>query len=143
LLRPARPSDRPAVDRLLSDAELPLAGLDDPNIKLWVAVEDGSVVGAIGYEVHGRSGLLRSLIVDPRQRGKGLGKRLIHHGLRQMKKEGVSAAYGLTTTIPDLLAKLGWQEVPRPRLPTELSASQELQGACPDSARAFRVLLAA
>ncbi len=141
MLRKATSADVPAVRRLLSAAKLPLEGLDDHRERLWVWVQDGHVVGAIAYEAYGEAGLLRSLIVDPAQRGTGLGGALLHAGLGEMRKAGLRDAYGLTTTIPDWLARLGWTELDKATLPAELHQSMELRGACPDTARAFHLRL--
>lgn len=142
MLRKATTADLPAVRRLLSAAKLPLEGLDDHHERLWVWDHAGQVVGAIAYEAYGDKGLLRSLIVDPELRGTGLGGALLHAGLGEMRKAGLRDAYGLTTTIPDWLARLGWTEVGKDTLPTALHKSMELRGACPDTARAFHVRLA-
>ena len=141
MLRKATTADLPAVRRLLAAAKLPLEGLDDHHERLWVWDQDGTVVGAIAYEAYGDKGLLRSLIVDPGSRGTGLGATLLDAGLREMRKAGLHDAYGLTTTIPDWLARLGWKEVGKDTLPQQLHKSMELRGACPDTARAFHVRL--
>lgn len=142
MLRKATTADLQAVRRLLSAAKLPLEGLDDHKERLWVWDDGGEVVGAIAYEAYGDKGLLRSLIVDPGQRGTGLGAALLHAGLGEMRKAGLRHAYGLTTTIPDWLARLGWTEVGKQTLPPELHQSMEMRGACPDTARAFHIRLA-
>jgi len=137
LLRPASPADRPALDHLLASAGLPLQGLGET--RLFVVEDKGQLVGAIGFEAHGSLGLLRSLVVDPAHRGAGLGAFLLEAGLAEMRRAGLHEAYGLTTTIAPWLQSLGWEEMPRSALPASLRASQELQGACPDSAVAFRL----
>lgn len=142
MLRKASPADLPAVRRLLTAAKLPLEGLDDHRERLWVWDLDGEVVGAIAFEAYRDAGLLRSLVVDPEHRGTGLGRALLLAGLDAMRAAGLREAYGLTTTIPDLLARLGWTEVGRDALPDALHESMELRGACPDTAHAFRVRLA-
>lgn len=142
LLRKSIPADLPAVHRLLVAAKLPLDGLDDNRDRLWVWDQEGTVVGAIAFEQYGEHGLLRSLVVDPDSRGTGLGRLLLHSGLDAMRRAGVCHAYGLTTTIPGWLERLGWTEITKPDLPAALEASMELRGACPDTARIFRTDLA-
>lgn len=142
MLRQASAADLPAVRRLLTAAKLPLEGLDDHKERLWVWDDGGRVLGAIAFEAYGDKGLLRSLVVDPDERGAGLGGALLHAGLGEMRRSGLRDAYGLTTTIPDWLARLGWSEVPKDSLPAALHKSMELRGACPDSARAFHIKLA-
>jgi len=140
LLRDATSSDLSAIRRLLQDAQLPLDGLDD-CARLWVLDEEGQVVGAVGFELHGQAALLRSLVVDSSWRGRGLGLQLVQNGVKMARQSGAKSIHGLTTTIPDLLARLGWTEVPRSKLPADLAASRELQGACPATARAFSLEL--
>lgn len=137
MLRAATSGDLLALRPLLTSSGLPLDGLAQTH--LFVAEEGGAVVGAIGFEAYGRSGLLRSLVVHPGHRGAGLGSFLLEAGLVEMRRAGLQEAYGLTTTIAPWLKSLGWEEVPRSSLPKELLASRELQGACPDSAVAFRL----
>jgi amino-acid N-acetyltransferase len=139
LLRPATPADQPALERLLSAAKLPLDGLADT--RLFVMEDDDGLVGAIGYERHGDLGLLRSLVVDPDRRGAGLGAFLLESGLLEMRKAGLREAYGLTETIAPWLERLGWEELAQADLPTALRASKELQGACAETAKAFRLVL--
>lgn len=142
VVRPCHPAERPEVARLLEEAGLPRDGLE-ATADLWVATLQGRVVGAVGFERHGRLGLLRSLVVAPACRGQGIGARLLERGVRSMRGAGLTDAYGLTTTIPDLLARKGWTELPRGDAPAALAASAELQGACPASARLFHLHLAA
>lgn len=141
MLRRATPADLPRVTDLLAKAKLPLEGLVDQQERLWVLEQDGRVVGAIAFEAYRGAGLLRSLVVDPGQRGHGFGKHLLSAGIEEMRKAGLQHAYGLTTTIPDLLARMGWTEVTKQDLPAVLNQSMELRGACPDTARAFHLEL--
>ncbi|MEA3190516.1 MAG: hypothetical protein QOD77_1098 [Thermoplasmata archaeon] len=142
VVRPCHPAERGDVVRLLEEAGLPLDGLDAAQ-DLWVATVLGRVVGAVGFERHGRVGLLRSLVVADDCRGMGIGGRLLERGVRSMRGAGLTDAYGLTTTIPALLAKKGWTELRRDQAPAALAASAESQGACPASARLFHLHLAA
>jgi N-acetylglutamate synthase-like GNAT family acetyltransferase len=141
VLRPARPEDLAAVRALLEEAKLPLEGFESASV--WVATVRGDVAGAVAFERHANLGLLRSLVVAPKHRGAGVGKRLLVRGVRSMQAAGLSDAYALTTTIAPWLAREGWAERPQKELPAELLASAELQGACPASAKAFHLPLAA
>ena len=72
-LRTARAEDLPLVSRLLSSAGLPTRGVAEHFGDFVVAIEDGRLRGAVGLELYGASGLLRSLIVSPESRGRGGG----------------------------------------------------------------------
>ncbi|MFO1534421.1 MAG: GNAT family N-acetyltransferase [Thermoplasmatota archaeon] len=142
VLRPARKEDLAAVRALLEEADLPLDGLD-ACAAVWVATVQESVAGAVAFERHGTVGLLRSLVVAPKHRSHGVGARLLVRAVRSMKAAGLTDAYALTTTIAPWLAREGWVERRRNDLPKDLSASPELQGACPEDAKAFHLSLVA
>lgn len=141
VVRPARGEEMAAVRALLEEAHLPLAGLE-AAAGVWVATVRGDVAGAVAFERHANVGLLRSLVVAPRHRGAGIGRRLLVRAVRAMQSAGLSDAYALTTSIAPWLAREGWAEQRRADLPAALSASAELQGACPDTAQAFHLQLA-
>lgn len=123
---------------LLEQAGLPLAGTEDPATELYAALDGRRLCGLVGIEVRPPSALLRSLVVAPELRGRGLGQALLAFAEGAARERGLTTAFGLTTTIPELLERAGYSELPQRDLPAELRASAELQGACPASARAFR-----
>jgi arsenite methyltransferase len=127
------------AETVLRDAGLPHAGWSDPATLRWVLIVDGTVRGAIGLEAYEGVGLLRSLVVDEGLRGRGYARALLAVARRAAAARGITHLYGLTTTIPELLARWGFDEVERSHLPKALGASQELRGACPASARAFEL----
>jgi len=135
--------DEPArqqVRSLLERAGLPTAGLAD-IWRCWIADADpvgGPVVGAAALERHGDSFLLRSVVVDAARRGTGLGTRLVRAALTGADLEvGERARVALLTETADgWFDRFGFAPLDRGRLPAELSASAELTGACPASARA-------
>lgn len=138
IIRDAQPEDREAVESLLTGAGLPTDGLD--ATELMVLEEGGEIVGTVGFEPYGETALLRSLAVSPERRGSGLARALLVAVAERLRARGVTTAYGLTTTIPDLLLKLGFTETGRARLPEVLTVSAQLQGpqACPSTARVFQ-----
>ncbi len=136
-VRPATAADLPAIANLLADAGLPREGLRDAATRLYL-VDDGAPLAVVGFESYGADALLRSLAVRADARGRGYGGALLRHALNEARSEGAATAWGLTTTIPELLTRWGFDEVGREALPEALHASAELRGACPASARAFR-----
>ena len=143
-LRLATAADLPAVAALLGGEGLPQAGLEAGAARLFVLDgAPGAIDAVVGFEGYGEHALLRSLAVRPALRGRGYGEALLRHALREAARSGARVAYGLSTTIPDLLLRWGFEELGRDALPAELGASEELRGACPASARAFRMTLEA
>jgi N-acetylglutamate synthase-like GNAT family acetyltransferase len=139
MIRRATDADLPLVIKLLNEASLPAAGLAEQRGHLYALVSRETVVGAVGYEVHSPDVLLRSLVVAPAARGQGRGLQLISFILEQCRLDGIRNAYALTTTIPHLLSRLGFEEVKRSAAPAALRSSDEFQGSCPSRARLFRI----
>jgi len=141
-LRPARASDYHAVRHLLSDAKLPIEGLEDFFGEGYVVCElEGRVIGALGVEIYGRYGLLRSAVVDETYRGEGLGEQLTKERLEWARSQGLEAVYLLTTTAAPFFERLGFERVERPSAPAEVQASKEFSSVCPSSAVCMRLVL--
>jgi amino-acid N-acetyltransferase len=136
-VRPARPEDLAAVSDLLAAANLPLAGVPESFGEFVVAESGGRRVGAAGLERHGEVGLLRSVVVDPAYRGTGLGASLIEQILSRARRENLKSVYLLTTTAAEFFPRFGFHRVERAALPAALNDSEELRGACPDTAIAM------
>lgn len=141
-LRTARPADREAVDRLLRSAALPLDGVEEAFSRFVVAEAEGRVVGAIGVEDYGEHGLLRSVVVDPEWRGRGLGAALTARALEEARLHGRVALFLLTTTAEDFFPRFGFRRVARGEVPAPVLRSVEFRGACPDTAIVMRADLA-
>ena len=138
IVRPADERDYQAVAELLRAAGLPLAGVHPALTGFYVAEERGRVLGAVGLEVHGEDGLLRSAVVDPTARGTGLGLTLVDRILRHAHERGLGAVYLLTTTAESYFPRFGFSRIAREAVPDPVKASVEFREACPASAVAMR-----
>ncbi len=134
IFRRARPADREAIERLLAASGLPLAGVPEHLGDFLLAATAGGIVATAAVEPYPPVGLLRSVAVDPAQRGRGLGALLTARAVERARRSGLTALYLLTTTAPDYFPRFGFRAVPRPSLPAALGASEELRGACPEGA---------
>lgn len=137
-IRPARPSDRETVEALLVGAGLPTAGLPSELAHFLVADLQGRVVGAIGLEVYGTHGLLRSAVVDPALRGSGVGEALVDALIRDARALGLQELVLLTTTAEAWFPRFGFHRIAREDVAAAVHASAELRGACPASAVVMR-----
>jgi amino-acid N-acetyltransferase len=99
-----------------------------------VAVADDGIVGAAGVEVYGRSGLLRSVAVDPAWRGRGLGMQLTRERLAWAEARGLDTVYLLTTTAAGFFPRLGFAPVDRDAVPATVRESTQFAGVCPSTA---------
>ncbi len=131
--------DRDEVSRLLLEAKLPVQDLTFEKLKTFLVARrtDGSVIGAIGVELHGDTGLLRSLVVHPSHRGEGLGKRLTRHLESFSRRKGIKDLYLLTTTAAEFFPKLGYQSIERDHVPGAVAGTEEFKNICPVSAVCF------
>lgn len=139
MIRQATDVDMPKVISLLELASLPTSGISEHINHLYVLEEEGEIIGAVAYEAYHQDALLRSLVISPLARGKGYGRKLMSFILEQAKLDGIRNAYALTITIPDLLDRSGFTEISRSEAPETLRKSEEFRGACPCSARLFRI----
>jgi GNAT superfamily N-acetyltransferase len=87
------PSDRSAVEALLTRERLPLDGVAEHFATFVVAESGAERVGAGGLELHGTFGLVRSVVVAPDVKGHGVGKGLAQQLLSQARARGLEAVY--------------------------------------------------
>jgi amino-acid N-acetyltransferase len=137
-LRPAEAADYQSVADLLRDAGLPCEGMQEQFGEGYaVADQDGEIVGAGGLEVYGNYGLLRSVVVRPPWRGRGLGEALVDDRLRWSARRGLKAVYLLTTTVPEFFQHIGFTAMERSEVPAEIQSSKEFSEVCPVTAIAM------
>ena len=124
------------VRRLLSAAELVTEDLTPDKFDAFLVARDrnGAVVGAVGVEVFGNAGLLRSLVVDEAYRKKGLGRQLTVAVETESRNRGIRTLYLLTMTAAGFFPKLGYQPADRDEAPEAIRATVEFKSACPASA---------
>jgi amino-acid N-acetyltransferase len=136
----ARNGDLARIESMLSQAGLPTAGVA-VIIEDFSVVRDaqGHVVAAGVIEWHteeGREpdGLIRSVVVDPAFRGKGIGTRLIDHLTASTDRN----LYLLTESATDFFRGLGFESIDRSTAPPALRASEEFRCLCGESAAFMR-----
>jgi amino-acid N-acetyltransferase len=133
-LRAAEPADLPAILGLLERAQLPSTGVAEALPDFIIAVSDGQIVGVAGLEIYQHSALLRSVAVEPDWRKTGVGRVLIERALSSTRERGISDVFLLTTTAEHYFPRFGFRCVSRDAVTSEVQASAEFQGACPESA---------
>ncbi|MBD3402460.1 GNAT family N-acetyltransferase, partial [candidate division GN15 bacterium] len=132
--RPARSTDLPTISALLADNGLPTQDLSQRLDDLVVATQVDLLVGVGGLEIHGRYGLLRSIVTTERFRGKGLGRQITEHLLNRASDNALDEVYLLTTTAVAWFRKLGFERVARDEVPAEIKQTREYAELCPQSA---------
>jgi N-acetylglutamate synthase-like GNAT family acetyltransferase len=116
--------DEPAVRQLLADAGLPHEDFSAHLDHFLVARRGKAVVGAVGLEYAGSAGLLRSLVVAPGERRKGIGTRLWTEMAKCARLEGVRQWYLLTGAAEPFFRQHGFQREDRNNVPASIAATK-------------------
>ena len=133
-LRPARTADLPAIERLLTQSGLPLAGVADALDGFLIAESGGELVGVAGLEIRRSSALLRSVAVAPDWRSRGVGGALVRRLIDSAATRGLRSLYLLTTTAERYFPGFGFVSIAREQVPAEMRETEEFGSACPATA---------
>ena len=112
---------------LLSAVDLPHEGVAE-HVGGFLVARDGAgrILGTVGIERHGVTGLLRSAAVAPDLHGTGLGSCLIAAVLERASQGGIEKVVLLTSTARDFFARrFGFTEYDRTEFDGQLSGSPE------------------
>ena len=140
-IRPAVRTDLPSVLGLLRDAGLSIPGVEEHFDSFLVAEREGRIVGTIGLELRGEHALLRSAVVEPGERGSGIGAALFQRVAELARAKGVTTLVLLTSSAEGYWARHGFERIAREDAPPAVRVSAEFNGACPASAAAMRLAL--
>ncbi|WOJ95895.1 arsenic resistance N-acetyltransferase ArsN2 [Congregibacter brevis] len=127
------------LHQILDKNDLPTSDLADLDLNHFFSCgESPDIKGVVGVEVYGSYGLLRSLAVDPRGQGQGVGKALLEHLYAHARSVGISDLYLLTETAETYFERQGFEYVSRALAPEVIKQTREFSSLCPDSAAVMR-----
>jgi amino-acid N-acetyltransferase len=130
----SRSPSRSGAIRLLASAGLPVADLTDEHMRAFFYVGSSAAPDAmIGLEIHGPDALLRSLVVSPALRKRGMGQLLVAKAEQHAREQGVSTVYLLTTTAEQFFLARGYSITSREAAPDSIRSTNEFAGLCPAS----------
>jgi amino-acid N-acetyltransferase len=133
LLIRGRPS-RSAAVALLAAEGLPVMDLTDVHLEHFFYIgPDGSPTALVGLEIYATDALLRSLVVAPDARTKGVGSAILRHAEDYAAARHVDAIYLLTTTAESFFERQGYRRVDRTRAPPSIQSTREFASLCPAS----------
>nr|WP_320054409.1 arsenic resistance N-acetyltransferase ArsN2 [uncultured Acetobacteroides sp.] len=123
-----------AIRSLLAANHLPTADIADDTVRLFEVRQNNELIGTVGVEHYGHTGLLRSLAVEDSHKSKGIGQQLVAHVLCYCLSKQITELYLLTTTAPKYFEKLGFQQISRDSVSAEIKQTREFKDICPNSA---------
>lgn len=119
----------------LQAAGLPTDDLNDPGRFFFrYSTLSRSTVGFGGIELHGPDALLRSMVVLPETRGRGIGRNITLLLMRRASELGARTAYVLTTTAAPFFEAQGFTSINRERAPAAILSTRQVASLCPASA---------
>ena len=134
-IRPAESSDLGLAKAWLSAAGLPIDDLTATHMAAFlVALQGDQAVGMIGIERFGDLGLLRSLVIDPGCRSKGLGAQLVAALERKARKLELRELWLLTIDADGFFERLGYRACERVDAPAAIRNTREFSSLCPGDA---------
>jgi amino-acid N-acetyltransferase len=131
---PAAAQDMIAIRALLECSGLPTSDLDSARPDFAVIREDGQVIAAGALQRFGSSALLRSVVVAPDRRDRGLGQTVVSELERLARTARVDQLVLLTQTASEFFASQGYRLIERRSVPQDMQESEEFRSLCPDSA---------
>lgn len=133
-------SDLSEINALLASESLPQVESGDPfDFYCKVVGDENQIVGAIGMEIYGPYGLLRSLVVGTDFRNEGLAENLVASVIDFARKSNVKEIYLLTNTAEKYFAKKGFKCTKRDMVPIDIKKSKEFSSLCPASSIVMKI----
>ncbi len=134
-------NQRKDIAAILSAQNLPVEDLPEVLNNFLQAKENGKIIGVIGLEIYGTYGLLRSLVVIPEYRNKGIAVKLLEQLESLAALKGLTTLYLLTETAPEYFSRQLFQKITRDEVPDEVKQSSEFSHVCPVSAIVMKKLI--
>lgn len=96
--------------------------------------ETGKLIGTGGLEFYNSFALMRSIAVNPNHKGNAIGKEIVNSLIAVAKSRSISEIYLLTETARNYFLRIGFKDIEREQVPTEIKKSTEFDSVCPVSA---------
>ena len=122
------------IRALLERSGLPTSDLESARPEFAVIRENGRVIAAGALQRFGSSALLRSVVVVPDHRARGLGQAVVSELEQMAKAAEIGRLVLLTQTAAEFFARCGYRVIERRAAPAEMQGSEEFRSLCPSSA---------
>ena len=129
------------IQALLKQASLPYQDIKQDHIHFVTKIEENTLIGCAAIEIQEEYGLLRSVVVHPDYRTKGVAQELITKLLNYARNQKLHSLYLLTETASDYFKKVGFQQIDRSKAPKPMQKTSEFAELCPTSATCMFLVL--
>ncbi len=119
--------DKNDIRSLLSACELPTLYVHRHLKSFMVARADRKIVGVVGIEAYGRTGLFRSLCVDQDFRGRGIAKTLNRKLLEYARMWKIERLYLFTFHAEKFASKLGFRKIKKNQIPKVIRSTWQFR----------------
>ncbi len=127
----ARPDELEAIHALLRSCRLPVEDVRPDTLRSQLVCRDeANILGTVGFDLAGRSALLRSLAVAPAARGRGIASRLSRAAEEAAAAAGATHLFLLTETAADFATRRGFEPIDRAAVPPEVAALRQFASSC-------------
>ena len=127
--------EREGVKDALVKAALPAEDVDAPRILFWrFETTDSIPVGFGGLEIYGEDALMRSIVILPPLRSRGLGTAVIGQLETEAAVLKCRAVWLLTDGASEFFDRLGYAKCDRAVVPQAIRESREFAQLCPETA---------
>jgi arsenate reductase len=125
----------PRLAKALRSAELPTEDIAASNGRFFsFRTLSGTLAGYGGFEAHDGDALLRSILVKPEFRGRGIGRSIALLLMSRAFDQGARNAWLLTASAASFFEKLGFKATARDTAPAAIGQSPQAMSLCPASA---------
>ena len=142
-LRTGTERDASHIHVLLARSGLPTSDLAVSQPQFIVLCEGAQIIGAGALQPFGSIALLRSVAVEPRWRGSGLGRMIVQELERRAYASDIAQLVLLTQTAGRFFEHQGYRVIERRQVPKAVHGSEEFRLLCPSSATCMVKMLAA
>ena len=133
--REASSADLPVINKILECNELPFEDCKEHIGNFFVVEEEGKFFGLGGLQICDEIGLVRSIVVVPDYRGRGIAREIYRLIESRAREIGIKALYLLTDTAAEYFLKLGFSVKNRNDIPTSVTQTKQFSELCPSSAK--------
>ena len=132
---PLKLGERGALSRALAKAKLPIDDIESPALLFWrFETADSIPVGFGGLEIYGEDALMRSIVILPPLRSRGLGTAVVSQLETEAAMLKCRAVWLLTDGASKFFDRLGYAKCDRAVVPQTIRETRQFAQLCTETA---------